>query len=258
MPKTLKKNQYATSLNINSNTDEINTGMDRKTNFSENSSSNVLIDIKPTFSPTLTANDVIKNANKSKTSNKNRAKTFPNGFIAYRMALTKEYRNNNFKLPRMGNLSKIAQKSWEEESQEVKDFYNKLADDAKSLYNQNNIQIVFDKHMNEIENSQENGRLAKRGAESDYVNRDFEVLPFENSKLTQTSASDFHPIQDSTIDFNSSHYNNVIFPNRSSTYSSLVNSPLNNNISEVPYEMNTTLNDQEYIRLLEQTIIYLL
>ncbi|CAI2188485.1 4573_t:CDS:2, partial [Funneliformis geosporum] len=35
MHKTLKKNKYATSLTINSNTDEINTGLDRETNFSE-------------------------------------------------------------------------------------------------------------------------------------------------------------------------------------------------------------------------------
>ncbi|SRR6266540_7524268 len=49
----------------------------------------------------------------------------------------------------MGQLSKIAKNSWNKESQNVKDFYNKLSEDAKSLYRQNTIQIVLDKHMNE-------------------------------------------------------------------------------------------------------------
>jgi len=65
------------------------------------------------------------------------------------MALIKEYRNKNLKLPQMGHLSKIAKNSWNKESQNVKNFYSKLAEDSKSLYKQSNIQIVLDNHMNE-------------------------------------------------------------------------------------------------------------
>ncbi|CAG8719991.1 6025_t:CDS:1, partial [Funneliformis mosseae] len=99
-------------------------------------------DIKPTFPPTLTANDLIKNAIKSNKPNKSRAITFPNAFIAYRMALTNEYHNKNITLPSVVDLSKIAKNYWEKESKDVKEFYNKLAEDAKSLYNQNNVQII--------------------------------------------------------------------------------------------------------------------
>src|SRR5688572_31510187 len=106
-------------------------------------------DIKPKCPPILTINDLIKNALKSDTPNKRKPKTFPNAFIAYRMALIKEYRNKKVKLPPMGQLSKIAKTSWDEESQNVKDFYNKLVEDAKALYKQNTIQIVLDDHMNE-------------------------------------------------------------------------------------------------------------
>src|SRR5688572_22092129 len=84
---------------------------------------NVFADIKPKFPPTLTTNDLIKNALKINTPNRSRAKTLPNAFIAYRMALIKEYHNKNLKLPPMGQLSKIAKDSWNKESQNVKDFY---------------------------------------------------------------------------------------------------------------------------------------
>ncbi|CAG8692761.1 3738_t:CDS:1 [Funneliformis caledonium] len=151
----------------------------------------------------------------------------------------------------MSQLSKIATRSWDKESQDIKDCYNKLVEDAKSLYKQNNVQIVFDKHMNEVENNQ-------KSAESDYAKRDIEIFSFENTTFTQNSASGFLPTQESTIDVHSFHYNNVNFPNRSSTYGPPVNYPLNY-ASEVPYEMNTTSNDrEEYIRILEQTIYYLL
>src|SRR6266498_4446220 len=106
-------------------------------------------DIKPVFPSTLTTNDLIENALKSDTPNKRKAKTLPNAFIAYRMALIKEYRNKNIKLPPMGQFSKIAKSSWNRETQNVKDFYNKLAEDAKHLYKQSTIQIVLDNYMDE-------------------------------------------------------------------------------------------------------------
>ena len=65
------------------------------------------------------------------------------------MALIKEYRNKNIKLPPMGQFSKIAKSSWNRETQNVKDFYNKLAEDAKHLYKQSTIQIVLDNYMDE-------------------------------------------------------------------------------------------------------------
>src|SRR5687767_13637813 len=137
MPKTSKqKNGKYAKLNI-----EVN-----------NNSNNVLTNIKPKFPPTLTTSDLIKNALESDTSKKSKARTLPNAFIAYRMSLIKEYRKENVKLPPMGQLSKIAKNSWNGESQNVKDFYNKLAEDAKSLYKQSTIQIVLDSHVDESMN----------------------------------------------------------------------------------------------------------
>ncbi|CAG8683843.1 2252_t:CDS:1 [Funneliformis mosseae] len=177
MPKSIKQknNKLVTALTINSNIDENN-----------DNSNSILTDFKPTFPPTLTANDLINNVNKSNTFNKSRAKTFPNAFIVYRIALTKEYRNKNIKLPRMGPFSKIAKKSWEKESQDVKDVYHKLSEDAKSLYNQNNVQIIFDKHM--VVNDQQS---AGGAAESAYVNHDTEVFPVDT--FTQNSSSEYLP-----------------------------------------------------------------
>src|SRR3954451_9929377 len=101
MTKTIKQknNKHATLLAINSNIDENNSRLNRETKINNNVNS-LPTDIKPTFPPTLTANDLIKNAIKSNKLNKSRAITFPNAFIAYRMALTKEYRNKNITLPR--------------------------------------------------------------------------------------------------------------------------------------------------------------
>ena len=91
----------------------------KRANVSNNNSN---IDIKPIFPPTLTTNDLIKNALKSDSSNKSRAKTLPNAFIAYRMEFIKEYRKKNVKLPPMGQFSKIVKDSWNKESQNIKDF----------------------------------------------------------------------------------------------------------------------------------------
>ncbi|CAB4382992.1 unnamed protein product [Rhizophagus irregularis] len=99
----------------------------------------------PPFPPALTIDDLIKNAQTSD----NKPKMVPNAFIAYRMALIREYRikNKNIKLPRMGVFSRIAENSWNKEPQHVKGYYNKLTQDAKLFYKQNTIQIVLDKHM---------------------------------------------------------------------------------------------------------------
>ncbi|CAI2167595.1 14653_t:CDS:1 [Funneliformis geosporum] len=230
-----------TTLIINKNIDENNTKMNKKPDISDSSLNNNLIDVKLPLPPTLTKCD-IKNAIKSNI-NKGRAKTFPNAFIAYRMALTKEYHNNNITLPRMGLLSKIAKKAWEKESQDIKDIYNKLAEDAKSLYKQKNFEIVFDKRMEMTLDDQQSERT---DMESNSVNTDYFLV--ENTTITQHTTDNFHPIQDFTSDIHSSHYNNFNYPP--------VNSP---NISEVPYEMNSTFNDrEEYICILEQTICYLL
>jgi len=235
MPKTFlkqKNNKRATSLIINSNIDTTNIG--------DNNSNNVLIDIKPKFPPTLTTNDLIKNALKADTSNKSKAKSLPNAFIAYRMALIKEYRNKNLKLPQMGHLSKIAKNSWNKESQIVKCFYNKLAEDAKYLYKQSTIQIVLDSHMNKHINESfstttttnstsfiTNNSSMKSTSPNFTTNESEQFSPLQNS-------SNGYPIQDSIFSVHSNNFG-----------------PL--------YEMNSIINDrEEYIRFLEQTIYYLL
>ncbi|CAG8673875.1 16216_t:CDS:2 [Funneliformis mosseae] len=117
--------------------------------------------LKPTFPPTLIANDLIKNAIKSNKPNKSRAITFPNAFIAYRMALTKEYRNKNITLPRMGQLSKLAKNSWEEESKDVKEFYNKLAEDAKSLGGAESVYVYQDTEVNTVKQNSSSEHFPK-------------------------------------------------------------------------------------------------
>jgi len=250
MPKTLKQKN------------------NKRVNISDNNSNT---DIKPVFPPILTTNDLIKNALKSDTPNKTKVKTLPNAFIAYRMALIKEYHSKNLKLPPMGQLSKIAKNSWDKESQNVKNFYNKLVKDAKSLYRQNTIQIVLDNHMNEHMNelftttittngtsssifptitssfssttSTTNGESGRVICDTDHYVQGTEVLSLED--CIQNSSNGYLPIQD------------VSFSGSSSTNNS--GSQVNNyNFSEYPYEMNLIPNDREYIGWLEQTIHYLL
>src|SRR6266542_972622 len=132
MPRSSKKNHKRV---INSDFDANNSRLNDESN-------------KPTFPPTLTINDLIKKDNTN-----NKLKAIPNAFIAYRMALIKEYRINNRKLPPMGEVSKIAKSYWNTEPKNVKDFYESLIKEAKSIYKQNNIKFVLDKHMNYVEES---------------------------------------------------------------------------------------------------------
>ncbi|CAG8502848.1 9295_t:CDS:2 [Funneliformis caledonium] len=154
MTKTIKQknNKHA----INSNIDENNSRLNRETRINKNNN-RLPTDIKPTFPPTLTANDLIKNAIKSNIPNKSRAITFPYSFIAYRMALTNEY-----------------------------------PEDAKSLYNQKNVQIIYDRHMVD-----QNDQLARGGAESAYIDQDAEVSTFtQNSSRLNDSSPNYRFYED--------------------------------------------------------------
>ncbi|GES91972.1 hypothetical protein GLOIN_2v1641116 [Rhizophagus clarus] len=83
-----------------------------KPNVNVNNSNNNFTDVRPSFPPDLTINDLIK---KTVNNTKNKPKTFPNAYIAYRMALVKECHNKNWKLPPMGEFSKITSNSWNTE-----------------------------------------------------------------------------------------------------------------------------------------------
>jgi len=140
----------------------------------------------------------------------------------------------------MGQLSKITKNSWNKESQNVKDFYNKLAEDAKYLYKQHTIQIVLDSHMNKHINESfstttttnstsfiTNNSSMKSTSPNFTTNESEQFSPLQNS-------SNGYPIQDSIFSVHSNNFG-----------------PL--------YEMNSIINDrEEYIRFLEQTIYYLL
>src|SRR6266496_5424957 len=118
MPKTLlkKKNYNRTLIN------HANVSIDNSK--SNNETDNVFNYIRPSFPPTLKIDDLIKNDNTN-----NKRKSLPNAFIAYRMSLMKEYRNNNRKLPPMGEVSKIAKNSWNMEPKHVKNFYESLVNE---------------------------------------------------------------------------------------------------------------------------------
>ncbi|PKY48449.1 hypothetical protein RhiirA4_525247 [Rhizophagus irregularis] len=182
-----------------------------------------LNDIKPSFPSTLTISDLIKKVNTN-----NKPKVFPNAFIAYRMALMKEYRIKNCKTPSVGKVSKIAKNHWNMEPKYVKEFYESLVNEAKLIYNKNNVQIILDKHVSNVVINQERNVNFDVGREEEHV----EVQ----------------------------HINtNFSFPNASSNDMSsdipLVNSSQNFRTS---YNANSTLSDREYIRYLEQTIDRLL
>ncbi|CAG8645762.1 7068_t:CDS:1 [Funneliformis caledonium] len=252
MPKTSKKNKHhIASLNINSNFNENNSKSNRETHFIDNDSNKVLTDIKPTFPPILTTYDLIKNANNGK------AKILPNAFIAYRMALNREYRIKNAKIPPAGQFSKIAKESWNNESQNVKDYYNKLVEEAKKLFKQNTIQIVFDKHMNDVGNNQESGQIPSLqttnlicDSDSDNANYAQKEAPVENLICTQDSSSVYLPTLP-TEDPSISDVNSLFDGFSQVSYA-------RNNFFVDPYGIHSVPNEQEHIRILQQIIIYLL
>ncbi|PKC03431.1 hypothetical protein RhiirA5_380175 [Rhizophagus irregularis] len=207
MPKTplKQKNRKRVTSLINANNTE--------TDISGHNSNNTLIDIKQSFPSTLTMNELIKDSNTN-----NKPKLFPNAFIAYRMALMKEYRIKNCKLPPMGEVSKIAKNFWNMEPKNVKDFYESLVKDVKSIYKRNNIQIILDKHMNNYaENNQENNDI------------DFGIEK-EN--------------KEHVLDNNKINYSSVGSTDISSINSSNFKPSYGNNLTPI------ALNDREYIRML--------
>ncbi|RGB40163.1 hypothetical protein C1646_753641 [Rhizophagus diaphanus] len=176
----------------------------KKTNIKDNPN-DILTNIKPTFPPIITINDLIK------------PKSPPNSFIVYRMALMKEYRNKNCKLPSIGEISKIAKKYWDMEPKNVKDYYASLVKDAKSIYNK----FSLDKFS--LDNYMENNQNQYDAVEN--INENLHVLT--NDQINND------------VSFSTTTNNFLVhfFPNYDNSY-----------------ELNSTPNDQEYIRILEQII----
>ncbi|CAG8658899.1 14838_t:CDS:1 [Funneliformis mosseae] len=227
MPKT-KKTTCIIKSNINS-----------KLNIGDGSFNNIL---KPTFPSTLSINEIISVIKAP--NNIKKAKTFPNAFITYKKALIKENHNKNIKLPPMGQLSKVASYYWNEEPENVKEFYRKLSEKAKSFYKQNVIQIVFDKNMIEVEETSRVTSVINK-ADSNYVNNIQGIEdPVDNIIYTQNSTSVYLPIEDNSASGMS------FFPDNNYINSSQASFP-NSNFFEDRYLMNQIPNDQEYIKTLE-------
>ncbi|CAB4379827.1 unnamed protein product [Rhizophagus irregularis] len=216
MPKTtLKKQKNCKQFTPIHYVDINNSKLNNQPIINENNSKNNIFTIlKPKFPPIVTVKDLIKNNN-----TKNKPKLFPNAFIAYRMALMKEYHNNNCKLPPMSEISKIAKNSWNMEPKHVKKSYESLVKNAKSTYMKNNIQIVLDKHMNYTENNREN------------------TVIYDTVESVNNVASTE----------NSSHNNDINSPCINFTDISQVNSFTN-------YDTSYEISDREYIKVLEQII----
>src|SRR6266496_2825605 len=144
MPKALLKKKIYNHNFINPAEISINNSKSsNETDISENNSNNIPNYIRPLFPPNLKIDDLIKKDNLN-----NQRRSLPNAFIVYRMALIKEYRARNCKLPPMTEISKIAKNFWETERKDVKNHYEALVKEAKSIHKRNNMQIVMDKHMN--------------------------------------------------------------------------------------------------------------
>ncbi|PKK67619.1 hypothetical protein RhiirC2_751488 [Rhizophagus irregularis] len=237
MPKNTLRRQkslkHFTFINSNVSDHVDNSNLNNETNFNGNNYNNLFINLKPAFPSTITTKDLIKNANTN-----NKPKWFPNAFIAYRMALVREFRIKNCKLPSMGEVSKIAKNFWNMEPKNVKDFYEALVKEAKSTYKKNNIQILLDKHMDYTEQG------------SDVTEKQLEkVNPIHNSVASAENNNNAeYPIHNSVA--SAENNNNAGIPT--------ANISLVNSLPDIPYELNSTLNDREYIKVLEQIIANLI
>jgi hypothetical protein len=240
MPKALsKKKDYDRTVD--------NSKLNSEINISENNINDILSYVRPSFPPIIKVDDLIKNARMN-----NKRKSIPNAFIVYRMALIKEYRIKNRKLPPMAEISKIAKSSWDIEPKEVKDYYEEFVREAKSIYNKSNVQIVMDKHMNDSKNYIKNEQALNQtksntmdviddvigdctiyGAEKVDNVQDTFVLPIEDTFYLDNS---YFQIQN--FAFNTEYYsqfNNMIFPDI------------------IGFDPN-----QDYITMTEQVIDYML
>ncbi|CAG8445596.1 uncharacterized protein OCT59_023660 [Rhizophagus irregularis] len=264
MPKNTLRRQkslkHFTFINSNVSDHVDNSNLNNETNFNGNNYNNLFINLKPAFPSTITTKDLIKTANTN-----NKPKWFPNAFIAYRMALVREFRIKNCKLPSMGEVSKIAKNFWNMEPKNVKDFYEALVKEAKSTYKKNNIQILLDKHMDYTEQG------------SDVTEKQLEkVNPIHNSVasaennnnagIPTVNISLVNSLPDIPYEINST-LNNREYPIHNSVASAennnnagipTANISLVNSLPDIPYELNSTLNDREYIKVLEQIIANLI
>jgi len=148
--------------------------MPKTSKLNNKNKSNDIVDFKPSFPPKLTIDDLINN-------HKRKSLRLPNAFIVYRMALIKEYRNRNRKLPPMGELSKIAKNYWNMEPKNIKDFYASLVKDAKNYMEHHNQMAV--------ENLQTQGSAVS--AEKSSQNNDVSSLYVSSTEIPLFDSSNY-------------------------------------------------------------------
>jgi hypothetical protein len=159
-----------------------------------NNSNDILTNnIKPTYPPIITIYDLIKPI---------KPKLPPNSFFIYRIALIKEYRIKNYKLPPMVELSKIAKKYWDMEPKNVKDFYASLAKDAKSFYFK-----YFSDNYEEVTKRNQNQKCDATRSAVENINENHHIQDIftsdQNNNATNTSQINNSPNYDNSYDLNS-------------------------------------------------------
>ncbi|CAG8715870.1 13159_t:CDS:1, partial [Funneliformis mosseae] len=124
------------------------------------------------------------------------------------------------------------------EPENVKEFYKKLSEDAKSFYKQNMVQIIFDKYIEEVSH-------VISGFDLNYVNYTQDIKDLiENIIYMQNSTSVYLPIEDNSASVMNFFLDNNYINSSQATFP-------NSNLFEDSYLMNQVSNDQEYIRTLE-------
>ncbi|RGB40171.1 hypothetical protein C1646_664061 [Rhizophagus diaphanus] len=251
MPKTISKKKDYNRNFINPDINIDNSKMNPENDISENNIGNILSYIRPSFPPIIKIDDLIKNA---KTTNKR--KSIPNAFIVYRMALIKEYRIKNRKLPPMAELSKIAKNSWDLEPKEVKDYYEEFVKEAKSIYNKSNVQIVMDKHVSDSRNCIKNEQALNQTVSNIMEVMD-DVMVYEADDCITYSTDQINNIQDTivlpiedTFYMDNSYFQIQNFAINAEYYSQFNNMVFPDIISIDPC--------QDYISMTEQVIDYML
>ncbi|RIA83446.1 hypothetical protein C1645_833835 [Glomus cerebriforme] len=225
--------------------------------------------IKPPFPPLIDPKDLLI------ISKDNKPSRSPNAFIIYRKVFLKTTRDQGYFLP-MTIVSSMASKSWDQESDEVRDYYKRLAKDAYKYRTEKFPKKVKRRRKKEPWNSSIAFQNDLHNTFFDNSNKSSspELLPTENVFSQNSSPNLEQQIHETSL-FNEPDFQSLFSSPNLSNNSSIISSPeitvidntesllnYNYNSQNTEFNLHDDLNqiniesyDQNFTNLLNQELI---